>query len=476
MSVLIKNATLVNSGESLQGDILIRGETISHIAPHIDESREWVDLVIDAQGKYVIPGGIDVHTHMNIDMGFCQSCDDFYSGTVAAAFGGTTTIIDHMGFGPAGCSLRHQLEVYQGWAKEQSVVDYSFHGTIQHIDNDILGEMSSMVEDGISSFKLYLTYAHHLTDLEAFKALMRLNELNALTCVHPENNDVINYLRKRMVDAGQKDPVFHALSRPAECETEAIGRMINLAAMAQMAPLYIVHLSNSIGLDYIRLAQKMGQPVYAETCPQYLFLDITRYQEQRPGDAPNESGLRYILSPPLRESWHQERLWEGLNDGSIDTFATDHCAFTLEQKRMGLGDFTRCPNGLPGVENRLPLLFSEGVMKGRMSINRFVELTSTAPAKLFGLYPKKGVIREGADADLVIIDPTTKITTDISMLHGHCDYTPYEGIELQGYPVLTMQRGKVLVERGELKAKAGQGQFVPRKPLAEEFRVKTLKA
>ena len=202
---------------------------------------------------------------------FVRVCDDFYSGTVAAAFGGTTTIIDHMGFGPEGCSLHHQLDVYKAWAKDKSVIDYSFHGTIQHINEAILDEMASMVEEGISSFKLYLTYGYKLSDDQAFKALLRLNELNALTCVHPENDSVINYLRKRMSDAGQSEPVFHALSRPPECETEAIGRMINLAAMAEMAPLYIVHLSNGIGLDYIRLAQKLGQPVYAETCPQYLF-------------------------------------------------------------------------------------------------------------------------------------------------------------------------------------------------------------
>ena len=370
------------------------------------------------------------------------------------------------------CDIDHQLDVYKKWAAEQAVVDYSFHGTIQHINDHILDEMESMVEAGISSFKLYLTYGYKLSDADVLRALLRLNELNALTCVHPENDSAIQFLRDRMLASGQTDPVFHALSRPAECEAEAIARMINLAAMADAAPLYIVHLSNSPGLDYIRLAQAQGQPVYAETCPQYLFLDMQRYHEQLPGELPEEGGLKYILSPPLRESWHQDRLWDGLNDGSIDTVATDHCTFTLEQKRRGLGDFTKCPNGLPGVETRLPLLFSEGVMKGRMSINRFVELVSTAPAKLFGLYPQKGVIREGADADLVIIDPSVNTTIHAGMQHSRSDYTPYEGFELLGYPVLTMLRGSTLVEGEQFFGRAGQGRFIKRKPLDEGFRLR----
>ncbi|MCL6271900.1 dihydropyrimidinase [Sansalvadorimonas sp. 2012CJ34-2] len=463
MSVLIKNATIVNAEESRQGDLLVANGLIDRIAPKIDVPA---DRVIDASGNYLIPGGIDVHTHMNIDVGIAKSCDDFYSGTVAAAFGGTTTIVDHMGFGPAGCSLHHQLEVYKEWAADQAVIDYSFHGTIQHINDDILDEMASMVDDGISSFKLYLTYGYKLGDSDVLKALLRLNELNALTCVHPENDSAVNFLRKRMLASGQTDPIFHALSRPAECEAEAISRMINLAALADAAPLYIVHLSNSAGLDYIRLAQQKGQPVFAETCPQYLFLDMQRYQQK------GEEGLKYILSPPLREAWNQDKLWAGMNDGSIDTVATDHCTFTLEQKRMGLGDFTKCPNGLPGVETRLPLMFSEGVMKGRMSINRFVELVSAKPAKMFGMYPQKGVIREGADADLVLIDPAKEVTITKEKQHGNCDYTPYEGFKLQGYPVLTMLRGSILVENDQFHGEAGQGRFIRRKQLDEKFRLR----
>ena len=473
-ATLIKNATLVNAHESRQGDLLVRDGVIAQIAPSIEcPADDHETRVIDASGKYVVPGGIDVHTHFNIDVGICRSCDDFYSGSVAAAFGGTTTIVDHMGFGPAGCSLHHQLEVYKEWAAGSSIIDYSFHGTIQHINDAILDEMASMVEEeGISSFKLYLTYGYKLSDNEVLQALLRLNEVSALTCVHPENDSAIAFLKQRLLESGQTDPVYHALSRPAECEAEAICRMINLASLADAAPLYIVHLSNSPGLDYIRLAQQKGQPVFAETCPQYLFLDMQRYHETAPGLEPGEGGLRYILSPPLRESWHQEKLWAGMNDGSIDTVGTDHCAFTLEQKRMGLGDFSKCPNGMPGVETRMPLLFSEGVMKGRMSINRFVELTSTMPAKLFGMCPQKGVIREGADADLVIFDPARNVTISKEMQHGNCDYSPYEGFRLQGYPVMTMLRGKILTEDGKLLTKPGQGRFIYRKPLDEEFRLR----
>ncbi|PJE79640.1 D-phenylhydantoinase [invertebrate metagenome] len=471
MNVLIKNATLVNADTSERADLLTRHGKIERIAPVIEMSDKKNTEIIDAAGQYVIPGGVDVHTHLNIDVGIARSCDDFYSGTVSAACGGTTTVVDHMGFGPAGCSLHHQLERYHDYARDKAVIDYSFHGTIQHIDDSILDEMESMVVDeGISSFKLYLTYNYKLDDSQILAALERLNQLNALTCVHPENDGAIQFLKKKLLANNQKAPIYHALSRPPECEAEAIGRMINLATLAGDAPIYIVHLSNSIGLEYIRQAHQRGQAVYAETCPQYLLLDINSYNRIGSEKHPWDEGLKYIMSPPLRDHYHQNQLWEGINDRTISTIATDHCAFTMAQKQAGRDGFQYCPNGMPGVENRIPLIFSEGVMKDRLSINHFVELVSTRPAQLFGLYPRKGLIAEGADADLVIIDPSQELTLTQGLMHGHADYCPYEGVKLQGYPVMTLSRGQIIVRNGQFVGLPGHGQFISRKPLHESFR------
>ena len=475
MTILIKNATLVNADTSERADLLARNGVIERIAPFIDVPDDLPENdsleIIDAAGHYVIPGGVDAHTHFNIDMGTVRSCDDFYSGTLSAAFGGTTTIVDHMGFGPKGCSLHHQLETYHQYARDQAVIDYSFHGVIQHIDDSILDELESMVrEEGISSFKIYLTYDYKLDDREVLAVLERLNELDALTCVHPENDGAIRFLKGKLLTEGLDTPIYHALSRPPECEAEAVGRMINLAVLAGDAPIYIVHLSNGIGLEYIRQAHQRGQSVFAETCPQYLLLDINRYNETGSGTHPDDHGLKYIMSPPLRDHYHQDQLWQGVVDGTISTIATDHCAFTMAQKRAGRDGFQHCPNGMPGVENRIPLMFSEGVMKDRLSINHFVDLVSTQPARLFGLYPQKGVIAEGSDADLVIIDPSPDVTLSQQLMHGRADYCPYEGFRLQGYPVTTIAKGKVIVHNGEFKGRAGDGQFIPRKPLNESFR------
>jgi len=455
-SLLIQHG-LVGDHKSLSKlDILIQNGKIAQISDHI--SSDNIDcVVIDATDKYVLPGGIDVHTHFNIDVGLTRSCDDFYSGTKAAACGGTTSIIDHMGFGPKGCDLFHQLGVYKAYAKDKAVIDYSFHGVIQHIDQTILNQMKVMVEDeGISSFKLYLTYLYKLEDEAVFKALSQLKKAGALTTVHPENDATITLKRQQLLKAGKTAPKYHALSRPLECEAEAIGRMINLAKLADDAPLYIVHLSNGLGLDYARMARANNQAVWIETCPQYLMLDECYY------DRPD--GLKFILSPPLRPKPEKTKLWVGIIDGSIDTVATDHCAFTYhEQKQLGIDDFSQCPNGMAGVETRMPLLFSEGVMKGRIDIQRFVYLTSYKPAKLFGLYPQKGCLEIGADADLVIFDPDEKRVINHEMLHDNSDYTPFEGIACQGWPVMTISRGAIVAQQGEFTGKAGYGHFMRRK-------------
>ncbi|MGL1957544.1 MAG: dihydropyrimidinase [Colwellia sp.] len=457
--LLIRNGLVADHQNSTKADILVQNGKIVQVAANI--SSQGLDcVVIDATDKYVLPGGIDVHTHFNIDVGLARSCDDFYTGTRAAACGGTTSIVDHMGFGPAGCDLFHQLNVYKEYAKDKAVIDYSFHGVIQHIDDTILQQMEAMVHsEGIASFKLYLTYQHKLEDDAVYKALSQLKKVGALTTVHPENDAALTIRRAQLLAEGKTTAKYHALSRPLECEAEAIARMINLAKLADDAPLYIVHLSNGLGLDYTRMARANNQAVWVETCTQYLLLDDSCYQR--------EDGLKFILSPPLRPEAEKEKLWHGIIDGSIDTLATDHCSFTFqEQKQLGADNFTQCPNGLPGVETRMPLLFSEGVMKGRIDIQRFVYLTSYKPAKLFGLYPKKGSLDIGADADLVIFDANDKRTISHDTLHDNSDYTPFEGIDCVGWPLMTISRGAIVACQGEFTGKAGYGRFMHRKPFS----------
>ncbi len=457
MRVLIKNGIVVNADGQARQDLLIEDGLVSRLADTI--IPESPCELIDAEGCYVMPGGVDVHTHFNIDTGLARSCDDFFTGTRAAACGGTTTVVDHMGFGPAGCRLHHQLEAYHGYAAYKAVIDYSFHGVIQHINHSVLDEIPTMVEAGISSFKLYLTYQYKLNDEEVLQAMRQLHRAGALTTVHPENDAAIAQKRAEFISVGKTAPRYHALSRPPECEAEAIARMINLARLADNAPLYIVHLSNALGLDYLRLAQARRQPVWVETCPQYLLLDERCYER--------EDALQFLLSPPLRNACHNDALWCGIADGAIDVLATDHCAFSMAQRQqLSGGDFSCCPNGLPGVENRLLLLFSHGVMTGRISPERFVALTSATPARLFGLWPRKGRLAPGADADVVIIDPHRTTTIRHEMLHDNADYSPWEGFICQGAIRQTLSNGRLIFSHGNFTGRAGQGRFLRRNPFS----------
>ncbi|WCE31698.1 dihydropyrimidinase [Vibrio sp. SCSIO 43137] len=452
-SLLIRQGTLVDHKQTQVADILIKEGKICQIAEQIEPDGHT--RVIEAHGFLIMPGGIDVHTHFNIDVGIARSCDDFYTGTRSAVCGGTTTIVDHMGFGPKGCNLHHQLAVYKEHAEKSAVIDYSFHGVIQHIDDEILAEIPSMVDEGITSFKLYMTYNYKLDDRAILQALTQLNRCNALTTVHPENDAAIALRREELIKQGKTSARYHAVSRPLECEAEAISRMINLATLADNAPLYIVHLSNGLGLEYCKLARKENKPLWVETCPQYLLLDESAYER--------DDAVKYVLSPPLRNKEECDKLWQGLADGDIDTIATDHCSFSYHsQKLIGVSDFTRCPNGIPGVETRMPLIFSEGVSKQRISLNQFVYLTSYKPAKLFGLYPQKGCLNIGSDADLVVFAPRRKVSVQHEQLHDNCDYTPYEGIEVEGWPVMTMSRGEIVAENGVFKGEAGRGNFIRR--------------
>ncbi len=454
MDTLIRGGTVVNADGARLSDVLVSGQIISAVGPRLSPSGAEV---IDASGMHVVPGGVDVHTHLDIDVGGEKASDDWYTGTLAAACGGTTAVVDHPGFGPRGCSLFHQIEKYRGLAGGTAVIDYSFHGVVQHVDDPVLADLEALVGMGISSVKAYLTYDFRLSDEELIALLQRMRELGGLTAVHCENHGIVSSLRARFAREGKTAPQYHALSRPAEAEAEAVSRMIRLSEAVGGAPLYVVHLSSRAGLEEVRRGRARGLPVFAETCPQYLLLGDERYGE------PDLGGLKYVMSPPLRKESDRKALWEGLGDGSIQTVATDHCPFFLERKKeVSGGSFLSCPNGAPGIETRMALLYSEGVAAGRIGIERFVELTSTAPARIMGLHPRKGAIAAGSDADIVLVDPKKRVRLASSALHQRVDYTPFEGFELRGYPVLTMLRGKVIFQDGRFMGARGEGLFLPR--------------
>lgn len=452
--MLLKNARIVAEQGTFTGDLRVTGEIFTELGSGL--SPKDGESEIDASGKLVLPGGVDVHTHFDLDVGFARAADDFYTGTVAAACGGTTTIVDHMAFGEKGFTIASRLEEYHRLAGGKAVIDYSFHGVLDHVDDNILAEIKELAKNGVTSHKFYLTYDGKISDAEVFELMRKTSELGVLLTVHPENDGVVNFLRREFSENRKTHPIYHAKSRPPECEAEAINRMILFAHMADDAPLYIVHLTNGLGLDFIKAARLRGQKhLFAETCPQYLLLDESRYLEP--------DGLKYVMSPPLRLKSDNAALWIGLMNGDIDTVATDHCPFFYEkEKQMGKNDFTKTPNGAPGVETRLMLMYSEGVAKNRITVEQMAELCATKPAKLFGLYPKKGVIAIGSDADFVVLDTENTVTLTESRLHENCDYTPYEGFEVTGIPVLTASRGEIVAENGVFVGEKGAGRFIRR--------------
>ncbi len=453
--ILFKQANIATSKEVFCADLLVENEKIAAIGQNLPEEGAHV---IDAHGQYLLPGAIDAHTHFDLDVGFDRASDDFYTGSIAAACGGTTTVIDHMADGPDGCNLLHQVDVYHKLAKD-SVIDYGFHGVLQEVNEQVLSDMALLQGVGINSLKFYLTYATCLTDEAMFALMQRAKELGIVLCVHCENNAALSALREQFVAQGKTQPKFHPLSRPSELEAEAVFRSLCLAKTAGDAYLYIVHLSSELGLQAARLARENGQKnMFLETCPQYLFLDDSLNEDE------NE-GLKFILSPPLRTKKDNEALWEGLKNGEIDTVATDHCPFFFAtQKQRGKDDFTLCPNGMPGVELRLPLLFSGGFMENKLSLPEVVRICCTRPAEIFGIAPQKGDICLGADADLVLFDPNIKWAVSHEALHEHVDYTPYEGISMHGQPILTVSRGEIVAENGQFTGTRGRGHYLHRKP------------
>jgi dihydropyrimidinase len=456
---LIKDGIIVTATDTLRADLLIDGSVIAKMGPGLDDPDA---CLIDAAGSYVMPGGVDVHTHLNLEANGVKVGDGFFVGTASAAFGGTTCVVEHPGFGPGGCSLLYQVERYEKEALAETVVDYGLHGVFQHVDKTILDQLTNLAEKGVPSGKIYLTYDGRLDDREILEVLDRARVAGMLTAFHAENDAIISFLRDKLRAEGKRAPMYHALSRPDYCEAEAINRTLHLAEAAGGPQVYIVHLSTALGLQAIEEGRRRGLTVYAEVCPQHLLLDDSCYLE------PKDGGLKYVMAPPARKKEDCATLWNGLATGSIDVVATDHCSFNFADKlALGKEDFSKCPGGIPGVETRLPLIFSEGVLKNRLSLNRFVDVMSTAPARIMGLYPRKGTLAPGSDADVVIFDPQyEKIITPGNLYHN-ADYSPYEGMRVAGWPVFTMVRGKVVMQHGRLLAEKGWGQYVPRRLTSE---------
>ncbi len=463
MKTLLSGGTVVTATDLYRGDVLIEDEKIVAVATPGGLAPEGgqipVDRTIDASGKYVIPGGIDVHTHLDMPFGGTTSADDFESGTVAAAHGGTTSVVD-FAIQYRGQTLRHALDTWTKKAEGKAAIDYGFHMIVTELTDSVEGEMDALVREGVTSFKLFMAYpgVFMLDDGSIFRALLRTRENGGTICMHAENGGVIDVLVKRALAEGKTAPKYHALTRPARAEGEATYRAIALAEMAGV-PIYIVHLSAAEALEMVTEARDRGLPAYAETCPQYLFLSYDNYEE------PDFSGAKYVMSPPLRPKETQDRLWRGLAGSDLQAVSTDHCPFCMkEQKELGRGDFSKIPNGAPGIETRMSLVFDGGVRTGKIGLNRFVELTSTSPAKIFGLFPRKGTVAPGSDADLVVFDPNKKQKLSAKTLHMKVDYNPYEGREVTGAAEIVLSRGKVIVEKGKFIGKAGAGSFLKRSP------------
>jgi dihydropyrimidinase len=461
MKILIQGGEVVTATDRYHADVFIDGETVTAIGKGLEFQ---VDRTLDATGQYVIPGGIDVHTHFDLPFGGTRSSDDFESGTIAALHGGTTTIVD-FAVQDLGEPIQKAYEVWRNKAEGKTAVDYGLHMIVRDMPEVDLADMDELVREGVTSFKLFMAYpgVFMVDDATIFRALKRTGDNGAFICMHAENGGVIDELVKRALEDGNTAPVYHALTRPPEAEAEATARAIALSEMAGV-PIYIVHLSAAHALTKVREARDRGVPAYAETCPQYLFLSEDNYRE------PGFSGAKYVMSPPLRPKWHQDELWKGLAGDDLQVISTDHCPFCMKegfkgmpmQKELGKDDFSKIPNGAPGVETRLSLVFDGGVLKNRISINRWVELTSTAPAKLFGLFPRKGTVAVGSDADLVLFDPNQKQTLSAESLHMRVDYNPYEGREVQGVSTTVLSRGEVVIEDGKFTGKSGRGQFLKR--------------
>jgi dihydropyrimidinase len=440
--------------------VLIAHERIERVDEHLDAPAGTE--VIDASGCLVVPGAVDVHTHLDMEIGVTRSSDDFFTGTRAAACGGTTTVVD---FATAyrGQSPAEGLEAWRTKAEGKSVIDYGFHMSLTELPRPASDVVAEMVEAGITSFKLYMTYPERLmvSDQVISEVLRAAGESGALVCLHCEDDATVARLRAGALKAGHTGPEWHARSRPPSAEAAAVERAVRMADEAG-APCYVVHLSSAPALQEVRRARERGLPFYAETCPQYLYLSAERYEEVP------ESAARYVCAPPLRDKWHHEELWEGLARGHLQVVATDHCPFNSADKMAGLSgggwrDFTQIPGGIPGIETRFALIYQQ-VIEGRLSASQWIDRCCTTPAKLFGMYPRKGELIPGADADVVVFDPVLERPLLPERLHMNVDYSPYEKIVVRGWPKLVMSRGRVVSRDGNPTGEAGWGRYVARGP------------
>ena len=456
MRTLIANGTIVTADGSSAADLLIDGETIAAIGSDLAGSGMTADETIDATGKYVIPGGIDVHTHMELPFGGTFAKDTFETGTRAAAFGGTTSIVD-FAVQTRGKSLREGLDAWHAKAEGNAVADYGFHMIMSDVNDGTLAEMDQLVAEGVPDFKLFTAYpgVFYSDDGAIFRAMQQTAKNGGLIMMHAENGMAIDVVAEQTVAAGTTDPIGHGLARKAIFEGEATNRVIRLAEAAGV-PVYIVHLSAREALAEVRAARDRGSKAFAETCPQYLFLSLDDLGH-------GFEGAKFVCSPPLRSKDHWDDLWTGLVKDDLQVVSTDHCPFDFHgQKDLGVGDFRKIPNGLPGVEDRVDLLHDGGVVAGRITRERWVEIISTAPAKLFGMYPQKGAIAVGADADLVVYDPIRQHTISSSTHHMDVDYSCYEGRSVQGGSDIVLSRGRVIVRDGAFTGSKGHGRFIKR--------------
>jgi dihydropyrimidinase len=463
MSILIKGGRVITAADDYVGDVFVEDERISLIGESLDIQA---DRTIDASGKYVLPGGVDPHTHLDMPFGGTVTIDDVESGQTSAAFGGTTTHVDFI-IQPQGSSFGDALEEWRGKANGKQVIDMGYHMAVTDLkEGGTLEELASLPDQGITSYKLFMAYkgALMVDDETLFKTMQVAADTGALVMVHAENGDAIDVLVKEALAAGHTEPKYHALTRPPETEGEATNRAIQLARVAG-SPLYVVHVSCAESVEPIQLAREKGWDVWGETCTQYFFIDYTFLER------PNFDGGKYVYTPPPRDKANQDVLWNAVRTDTLSAISTDHCAFLWDgQKTIGKDDFSKIPNGGPGLENRLQMIHEFGVRGDRISLNRMVELLSTNPAKLFGLYPRKGTIAVGSDADIVVFDPEKRVKISAATHHSKSDYNLYEGTEVTGSPEVVLLRGNVLVEGDELVASPGIGQFVARAKFGQELK------
>jgi len=454
---------VITAADDYVGDVYVEGERITLIGESLDVQA---DKVIDATGKYVLPGAVDPHTHLDMPFVGTVTVDDVESGQTAAAFGGTTCHVDFV-IQPQGSTFSAALDDWKSKADGKQVIDMGYHMAVTDLkEGGTLEELASLPDEGVTSYKLFMAYkgALMVDDETLFRTMQVAAETGALVMVHAENGDAIDVLVKEALAAGHTEPKYHALTRPPETEGEATNRAIQLARVAS-SPLYVVHVSCAEAVEPIAIAREKGWDVWGETCTQYFFVDYTFLER------PDFEGAKYVYTPPPRDKANQDVLWNAVRTDVLSVVSTDHCAFLWDgQKTMGKDDFSKIPNGGPGLENRLQMIHEFGVRAGRVSLNRMVELLATAPAKLFGLYPRKGTIAVGSDADIVVFDPEKKVTISAATQHSKSDYNLYEGTEVTGSPEVVLLRGNMLVENDELIASPGVGQFVPRAKFGEELK------